>query len=615
MRLIFTGFDSMVLIIALMACVNPATDDREADGDEFSDWNKVFLDPGDDLHQAVLDAVPSTVITLAEGTFTLEGHGSWDYGVLIQDKAGLVIQGQGKDRTLISLPADLDFGFYLHNNISDFTLRNLGIAGTLPLQTNTHAVGNYTGPGYTTNVRRITFTDLRIRDVAVGLSLATHHEGSVYEGVLVTRNIISDTVGTESGWGYGIHTHNPSNVVITRNFVRNSTRHGIYFGRAAPGSNISITHNLVYDHDRLSDPNALLVASALVCARSSDVRLAFNTVLNSHLYSMSVEPDEDFGWPNEEIALVGNQILGAKVGGLWVRTGNTHAALGNTVIQRVENPFWSDYGIELENGSQLQVPDGRWEDQDMVFDHITSLDNTVFILRNGILDRLSPFRSEDALDWGYTASNLGLRDPRYLIAGYNHAGERILYAGLAGGGCVAVDPSTLTAIGGEDPLDDVLVMETAAEAGPWIADGSTEYTLDVILDTTGLSRDEFFLAEWDLKVPSGLTIVRAELPVEASDYFAGHVMADNCDMVDAQVDADGCATENVRLVHDAFLAPSGRRGLLGRYLLTVDPDCLPGTKVPELLNCATATNGIAVYGAHNGLTVRNAGIDIAQLAR
>jgi hypothetical protein len=169
-------------------------------------------------------------------------------------------------------------------------------------------------------------------------------------------------VGTESGWGYGIHIDNPTKLNVERNFIKRSTRHGIYCGRATVGSDIRIDGNFIFAHDQ-EDANPITVAAAPACAQSSDVRIAFNTILDSRLYALSVEPDDVFGWPTEDIFLVGNQILGARRGGIWVYTGGDHVALGNTVTQKPDCG-WEDYLIELQYGSRLVCPDERWADDD-----------------------------------------------------------------------------------------------------------------------------------------------------------------------------------------------------------------------------------------------------------
>ncbi len=67
---------------------------------------------------------------------------------------------------------------------------------------------------------------------------------------------------------------------------------------------------------------------------------------------------------------------------------------------------------------------------------------------------------------------------------------------------------------------------------PWIADGVTQYRMDVFADNTGLNGDVTDAIQWRNKVPAGLDgyidVVRAEIPsIENNgreDFFAGSSM-------------------------------------------------------------------------------------------
>ena len=579
-------------LVALVSCgfLDPAPD-RSGDGDPPA-WILAELNPGDDLHQAILEAADRTIIALGPGTFVMTGHGSWDYGAILQDKTDLVVRGAGREETIVSLPADLDFGFYIESRLRNVTLEGFSIVGTLPLAVNTHAIGNYTGPGYTSDVSGLTIRNLAIRDVAVGISLATWTEGS-YGDVLVTGNILEHLIGTESGWGYGIHADNPSGVRIVGNYIRNAGRHGLYFGRSRVGADILIDGNFVYEHDR-DALNPLRVASALVCARSSDVRLLFNTVLDPVPYAMSVEPDETYGWPTEDVVLVGNRILGARDGGLWIYTGEAHAALGNTVVQRDGNPF-SDYRYELTDGSALVPPDPRWADDDGVFDHIARWGADVFVLKNGVLDRLRPFPDAGEADWSYVSGPEDWSGARYLRAGPSpeSAGAGVLYIGLAGGGFQRVDPATLVSVG-VPVSEDLLVLEVKATESARTAAGVTEWKVDVRLDSTRFYGKKIFLAEWDLVLPPGAELVGSGLPPPDADFFGG--------AGESEVDAL-LGLSNRRMTKDPFRGASARNGLLATYLVSADPPLADGSEF-RLDRCVVADSDLQAYTPADGLPVR-----------
>lgn len=179
----------------------------------------IEVTPKDDLRAIVESAPHNTVITLSAGTFDLGVHAPYDQGILIQNKSNLTIKGQGTDKTRLRLPSHAQFGFYTGSNTRDLTIKNLHLEGTLPLATNTHAIGNYSG---TTNVHDVTFTHLRVSQTAVGISADTSNHG-IYDGLTITNNQILGTVGLDPGWGYGIEISNPTNVLIADNAKASTT--------------------------------------------------------------------------------------------------------------------------------------------------------------------------------------------------------------------------------------------------------------------------------------------------------------------------------------------------------------------------------------------------------
>ena len=79
----------------------------------------------------------------------------------------------------------------------------------------------------------VTFTNLRVRNTAVGISADTSTSG-IFDGVTITNNEILGTVGLDPGWGYGIEVSNPTNVLIADNLIKEATRHSVYIARARP---------------------------------------------------------------------------------------------------------------------------------------------------------------------------------------------------------------------------------------------------------------------------------------------------------------------------------------------------------------------------------------------
>ena len=109
----------------------------------------ISVTPQDDLKSIIESAANDTTITLSAGTYNLARYAPFNQAVLIQNKTDLILQGQGPGQTILKLPSDAQFGFYTGSNVHNLRIQNLQIEGTLPLLTNTHGIGNFTG---TTNV-------------------------------------------------------------------------------------------------------------------------------------------------------------------------------------------------------------------------------------------------------------------------------------------------------------------------------------------------------------------------------------------------------------------------------------------------------------------------------
>lgn len=387
----------------------------------------IEVTPNDDLRAIVESAPNNTVITLSAGTFDLGVHAPYNQGILVQNKSNLTIKGQGADQTRLRLPSHAQFGFYTGSNTRDLTIEKLHLEGTLPLATNTHAIGNYSG---TTNVHDVTFTNLRVSQTAVGISADTSNHG-VYDGLTITHNQILGTVGLDPGWGYGIEMSNPTNVLIADNHIEEATRHSIYVARAAAGSNVRIERNMILNHDAAGlqrSTSGRWYLAALAVARASDVDVAFNRIVNSRTIALSVEPDDIHDWPTQDINLIGNEITDAWYVGMWAITGETHPSIGNT-ITHLSNPDadghgWDaltstfNYATGTPTNSAFAVPRTRWSN----VDHIVALQNEIFVMHQGILDRITSTKTwqfrTSPMDW--SGADLMTAEPH---AGDDEAGR------------------------------------------------------------------------------------------------------------------------------------------------------------------------------------------------
>ncbi len=358
----------------------------------------VTVTPSDDLRAIVESAANDTVITLTAGTFNLTQQ------IDIANKANLTIAGQGWDETTIKLTAaNIPFCFYIGSNVSNLTIENLRILGTYPPSVNNFAIANYSS---TTNVSNVSFKNLRIEDMACGIDTNTGL-GGTYDGVTITGCHVVNTYGEGPGWGYGIHLGNVTNATVSDNLIENGTRHSIYISRAAVNSNITISGNYIVDHHYDLGHSSQWYAAALVCSRASDVRIVDNILVNTRAIAISIEPDEYYSWPTQDIVLLNNQIIAEHYVGLWVITDdlpNKHMALGNSIILHPA-PAYPHWCMEYSTGnfatghptsSDIEVPNARWANAEYNFDFTAKLDGYVYVLKSGTLDKIT------AYTWAYT---------------------------------------------------------------------------------------------------------------------------------------------------------------------------------------------------------------------
>jgi len=345
--------------------------------------------PAKDLAEVISKARPNTTIVLAPGTYRLPTREPHSQAILLENKSNIIITGDDRENTRLELAPDAKFGFYMGSNLSGITIQKLTISGSPPLAQNTHAVGNYSG---STSNKAIRFTDLSIRNVAVGISVATSESGS-YEEVSIDRNIIGPTIGTTAGSGYGVHLENARQVTVSGNLFRECTRHSIYLARAAEGSGILLEENLILDHDHEARQSRWYCA-AVACARSSDVTIARNLVVRPPVTAISVEPDEYKNWPAKNVQLLSNRVIGARRVGLWVTTGEPCTAIANKINldPTPPDPQWClqtssyDFARGKETNSRIGSPLKRWQDAD----YTAELAGQLFILKDGVLDQVDP---------------------------------------------------------------------------------------------------------------------------------------------------------------------------------------------------------------------------------
>lgn len=138
--------------------------------------------------------------------------------------------------------------------------------------------GIWSNSGFTFD--RVKIHDNKVISGVNGISLNTNLAGASSNCDIYWNEIV-DTVGTDSGQGYGIHHADNSGVYqnnrIFENRVYRATRHSIY---QAQGIGVDVFENELVNH-RSTVPDGT-IRSAINCLRSSDITIHDNTIWESN---------------------------------------------------------------------------------------------------------------------------------------------------------------------------------------------------------------------------------------------------------------------------------------------------------------------------------------------
>lgn len=283
------------------------------------------LAAGNALRDQIENAAPGATITLTEPVYTL------DRPIVIANKSGLTIQGNGPLATVIQTTADFSGvgPLQIGSNVSNLSIAHFSIDGSAtPTDHSVHGI--YT-TGDPSNLSFITIQDLEIRDVGVGIAISADATnscdavtifGNTFKRMRARLEYIPDQhVWATAGSGYGIDTGHCKRVWIARNYFEDTERHAIYQSNG-PGP-VTIEHNLIINHN----PKRVLTTcgdwddggkvgcnqlTAIHVARSSHVYVAFNILLHPRTNSILVYKDDNPNpQPITDVQLIGNTIIGA----------------------------------------------------------------------------------------------------------------------------------------------------------------------------------------------------------------------------------------------------------------------------------------------------------------
>ena len=218
--------------------------------------------------QATIDAAtaaaPGVIVTFSKSA-TAYAMGA----VTIGPVSGLSIVGREANITLTGLRA----GFSLASGCSDVTVEGIHAVGDGASASLQSLIGSVSGGSTLT---RVTVKDNYVDHTNIGISMS-----GPLSDVKILNNVITRSVGTTPGHGYGIHvggnTGTKVNGLIRGNLITDCGRHGIYVAR---GDDITVSGNIIRDH-RATEGDGVNVRAAINSARGSRRIIAHNIVENA----------------------------------------------------------------------------------------------------------------------------------------------------------------------------------------------------------------------------------------------------------------------------------------------------------------------------------------------
>ncbi|HWB79978.1 MAG TPA: NosD domain-containing protein [Nannocystaceae bacterium] len=247
--------------------------------------------------QAEIDrAAAGAQIRIAPGTY-------YAGNLVIADKHDVELIGDGVTIVWHGRPAgDGRVGIELRGQVSGVRISGFHLIGDGTLASR-HA-GVWSRSGQT--LADVEIVGNEIEHVTLGISVNADLGGSLHR-IRITDNRIDDVVGTESGYGYGIHVassqSDPLDIEVTNNRITRTQRHAIYQAR---GQGVRIVGNTAGEHRQGVAIGA--IRPAIVVARSHDIAVVDN-VVQSHADGGILVTAA--GVPTARIALLGNTLVDA----------------------------------------------------------------------------------------------------------------------------------------------------------------------------------------------------------------------------------------------------------------------------------------------------------------
>ena len=300
------------LVALLLVCMACQPDHTTPPDDEpgIALKDTVVLSPADNVIEKLAIHPDSCLYLFRPGNYILTA------GIVLYNRKEIVIRGHGA-RLIFNNPNSI-FCIEIISELRNITIDGLEICAPDSAVANAQnmvAIGSWTSA---INISQITISNCYFHTLNTGICIGTTPDGN-YSQVVIDNNIIENISGFGSGRGYGIVNEFGCNVRITNNIILNTARHAIYQAKHQSDDLIIIENNYIENYDSVyTNPNYL--AAQLVVARSNNVLVNENTIVNSRTFALSVEYDPNYCPENqvEGITLRHNHILNARRVGIWL---------------------------------------------------------------------------------------------------------------------------------------------------------------------------------------------------------------------------------------------------------------------------------------------------------
>ncbi|MFN2603568.1 MAG: FG-GAP-like repeat-containing protein [Gemmatimonadaceae bacterium] len=391
------------------------TESNENNNARASATTTVFTQPSvqifdvSSLRAAIAGAGPNSQVNIPPGVYDLGNT-----GIVIQGKTNLQILGAGRGQTIIRAGPSAAYVFELAGTNQNLTVAHLSIEGATTLATNTHGLAS----GFSRlSLLGAHYFDLDIKNVAVGISVVGSGSG-VCTGIQINDNYLDNiqdfftAPNNTSGSGYGIHNDGCTDVRISGNTIRNADRHSIYQARGyqpdqpGPGT-IVIENNLIIDHAQTSSLNNDWLV-ALVVARSSNVVVANNVVINPYHDALSIENVLENGqtYVVNNVRLIGNTVLGARGADVFFNAAGNFTSWGNKYYHRdatgvPSTPFVRFDTYSVNGNGNLVEPSAYPGTQGLVS---PSPFTTTYFMQANLLQSATNTYNADPSTWSHVSS-------------------------------------------------------------------------------------------------------------------------------------------------------------------------------------------------------------------